>query len=702
MGVGMSNNSKSLHGEMLAKAAESGLSPADVKRLHFEALTADEAIALLPRGEAHRCMNIPYFDINGQLTSFFRIRYLGAPTSFRAIGSGKRWRYRQLKGSRNELYLSPLIDWKRIAKDVKEPIIFTEGELKAASACKFGFPTIGLGGVQMFTYVEDGQTHLLKDFDAFEWKDRTAIILYDSDLAVNPDVARAENRFAKELAGLGAIPKIGRLPALPDASKTGLDDFLVARGPEALRVILDEAFPHKESQNLLKFNEDLIAVHKPAIVMEVATGLRMAPDKFTKFHYLPQRHRVLLPNGNFKQVQTAVEWLAWEHRNIVRGLTYAPGKPTIVAGHLNIWEGWGCEPEEGDTGYFDALLKHSLRELHQDELEWYLDWMAWGFQHPGAKLKSSIMSWSRTEGTGKSLLAESLARIYGPANVMTISQKTLRGSWNEWIEGKQLIIANEISGVDKLEAMDIVKDYITNETVSITRRFVDTYTMPNCAQFMFSSNHNNAALLTDPDRRYFVIHYPEERLDPEFAWKHYRPWMMESMAGPAALFHRMLHRKINLNFNPHGGPPITTAKLAMIEEGRSDLDRVAIALRDEPASVLINSMAFAAGTQPIPYTLWTATELCERVNAYDNRLRTVSTSALMGRMRAFGLRPYCDVDGKPRPVGIGGAAKWLWVIHPDPEVRERLLQSKPGELAKLYCKERGIPQHLNGRSVLTK
>jgi hypothetical protein len=70
--------------------------------------------------------------------------------------------------------------------------------------------------------------------------------VFDADAAANPNVGSAEWHVAETLTGKGAVVKVVRLAAGepgPDgtAAKVGLDDYLVAHGPDAFRKLLNAA-----------------------------------------------------------------------------------------------------------------------------------------------------------------------------------------------------------------------------------------------------------------------------------------------------------------------------------------------------------------------------------------------------------------------------------------------------------------------------
>jgi len=123
-------------------------------------------------------------------------------------------------------------------------LLITEGQKKALAADQHGFHCIGLLGV--WNWKSGSAEELLPELRSVAWKGRNVRIAFDSDAVDKKPVRDAETRLAAGLTALGAIVKVVRLPGGPaqqDGSreKVGLDDFLVAHGPAALRKLLDAA-----------------------------------------------------------------------------------------------------------------------------------------------------------------------------------------------------------------------------------------------------------------------------------------------------------------------------------------------------------------------------------------------------------------------------------------------------------------------------
>ena len=147
------------------KLASSGLTMEDAKLLGIEVLTAEQMGAEDSKFHELCALRFTYHGIDGKPCSdvpggpvFHRYRYLEDPPDFSA--QTKAPRYVQKPNTLPVAYLPTLIDWVKTAADANESVIITEGELKAAKACKEGFATIGLGGVSNWRSKKIGRAHV--------------------------------------------------------------------------------------------------------------------------------------------------------------------------------------------------------------------------------------------------------------------------------------------------------------------------------------------------------------------------------------------------------------------------------------------------------------------------------------------------------------------------------------------------------------
>ena len=166
---------------------------------------------------------IPYFDLKGRATNFSRWKLI-------PLKDPLPFKYYQAPKTVPRLYLPPLVNWTRLASDVSQRLILTEGEKKSATACLHGMPCIGLGGVWSWKAKKWGQD-VLRDFDQFEWEGREVEICYDGDLYSNANVARAMGALCLAMSERGARVFMRILPNTD--GRSSLDEFLVEHGVEA-------------------------------------------------------------------------------------------------------------------------------------------------------------------------------------------------------------------------------------------------------------------------------------------------------------------------------------------------------------------------------------------------------------------------------------------------------------------------------------
>jgi hypothetical protein len=655
----------------LKKIKESGLTEADGKKLKYAPLDIPPS-EIKPVGKG---FVLPYFDLAGKPTKFFRYRYLeDIASGFGKHTVHKLLRYVQPRNTLNEPYYPPFIRWASVAKDTGTSICITEGELKAACATKNGVATIGLGGVWTFqsnAYHES----LPPSFEFIEWKGRTVSIAFDSDAATNPQVVHAQNTLAKRLGRLGAVVLIATVPALTKDAKTGVDDFIVSRGIEEFKELLTKAEPYLEAKELRALNEEVVYVRNPGIIVELASLQKMAPRAFVDHAYSTRIYRREVETGNGVKIEeksAPKEWLKWPARAEVQRITYAPAQPRITYDNeLNVWVGWGVEPEEGDVTNWHRLMD-SIFQGEPEARAWFEKWCAYPLQHPGEKMYTCVLLWGTKQGTGKSIIGYTLKQIYGD-NWVEIKDADLHGSFNDWAESKQFVMGDEISGGDKRGTSDRLKSFITQQQLRINQKYVPVYTVPDRINYLFTSNHPDAHYLEDDDRRNFIHEVKAGNLSEHWFSTIYDPWY-KSKEGAGALFHYLLNLDLD-GFTGKSPALMTTAKKDMIAVGRSDLADWVSRLKESPDDIL------RVGDETLKYSLWRAEEL---MSLYDPEGRgKVTINGLARELRRQGFeRLY---KGQPVHVEGGSRTARLWAIRN----RDKLTAITHGQkLGEMYDKER--------------
>ena len=638
---------------MLADAQRSALDAADVAKLKFKVMTKQEAEALkLP--SATEGYVIPYFDMDGKVTSFFRARYLAdTRKGFDKYTSKKPIKYGQVPGTVNEVYMAPLLPWRKILEK-EVPLIFTEGEKKAACATRHGLPTIGLGGVWCFMSKRKGNL-LLPIFEEMNLEGRTCIICFDSDASTNPDIVAAEMRFAARLVEHGAVVHIARIP--PDGEKkVGMDDYIVQHGAEAFKAdIIDTAFEYAASEALHRLNETIVYIRDPGLLYDYEHKMKLSAAQFVQHAYSNSWHTLrLVSNGNEKvtRVATAKAWMEWEHRAELKGLVYRPGAPQVTEdGYLNGWTGWGFDqPVQGNIEPWNRLLKH-LFGAHDKGRLWFERWLAWPIQHPGYKMSSAAVVWGAAQGTGKTIVGHTMMKLYGK-NATEIKDQDLESARFEWAENKQFVLADDITGSTNRKLANRLKTMITQKEMRLDPKFIPSYTIQDCINYYFTSNDPDALFLDDGDRRYFIHEVlagklPTEQRNEYVAW-------MESKAGIEALAYHLINLDMG-DFDPRADAMETSAKMEMKIVAKSELGVWVSRLKEDPER-LLNGSGERFGD------LITADELHAIFDpAGDKR---ASANAMARELKRAGfLYPSSDSplrtkDGIRRAYAVKNADKW--------------------------------------------
>jgi len=685
-GIFVTKDSKILYE---AKLRSSDLTVKDAKKLGFTIIEDPQSL------ENHffpvPAFKIPYYDLSGKPTGFYRIRYLeGTKKGFSRATTTKDRRYDQPAAEIPQLYLPQLLSggrsWKQLCDDKQRfPIVFTEGELKAACATKHGIPTIALGGVWNFKSKRNGLFRLpMLGEDIF--KGREVFIVFDSDAVTNPQVLHAQYKFALELFQIGAIPRIVNIPWAGER-KFGIDDYIVEYGAAKFTGLLKNTDNHIEfsfCKELLKINSEIALVRTPIAIVDFETGnLLTKSDATLLFADRKMMKQKMAPaaveggKGTIKHVEVPVfdEWTQWEQRTEVWSPVYEPGKEQLVwlegRRHYNTWKGWGSVPEKGDTSLWTWLLNNIFKNAEPAHRKWFEQWCAYPLQHPGTKLFTCPILFGQLKGTGKSLLGLSLISIYG-INGAEITDAQLEDERNVFAAEKQFVLANEVTGSDKRAMVGRLRNLITQHTVVINKKYQPDYTVRDTINYFFTSNHVDAVYMEDDERRFFVHEVLGPRLvdldKPKVVA--YDKWLKSGECAKA-LFYYLLNIDLT-GFDPTAPAPDTMAKAAMVEASRSEIESWCFKLREDPDTCLRS-----ANNVIYKFSLYRLKDLVE-IFAGDNSKKPYEKTMINALRKAgfnkIGNGNSCTTkDGKVN----------LWAIR---DVSQSKLSAKEGGI--LYDKER--------------
>jgi putative DNA primase/helicase len=314
-------------------------------------------------------------------------------------------------------------------------------------------------------------------------------------------------------------------------------------------------------------------------------------------------------------------WMEHPDRHIVR--QDEVGFDPACADHsisCNLWGGWPTQPKSGSCERILDLLQYlcsgerNRRELYQ----WVLRWCAYPIQHPGAKMKSTVVLHGG-QGAGKNLFFETVMAIYGKYGRI-LDQDALIDKHNDWASRKLFLIADEVvAQAHRFEQKNKLKTLITGTWLRINPKHLTAYDEANHVNLVFLSNESMPVVLEEDDRRHCIIWTPP-RKDPEY----YRAIMAEIAAGGVEALHDyLLHLDLG-EFGPADLPPETIAKDNLIQLAMDSPVEFIDELRANLLTGLTELPAPTAGWYSA-YRVW-----CERVGARSAPLKRF-VSALRDR-----------------------------------------------------------------------
>lgn len=502
----------------------SGIPAKYIKRLGFEPLDKKSTAKFLgvPRTGA-TSYKIPFFDAYGERIPFARLRLLEGRWKVNSSFKAKSFKYNQRTNTAPHLYFPPVRKWHVKDKRIKLGYLcVTEGEKKAIKACLCGIPTVALSGVFNFKS-KKRNISLIDEMRLFDLSDGVLEICYDSDTYTNESVLAAMNQLASECMQLN--PAHIRYVRLKGDARIGLDDFLAnfATKEEAR-----DAFYALEREEDARVNA-MAAFDKELVYIErLDQFYSRRTSKFTTRTKLIDRYENLpkIPDPTDLRKRTSPIKFWFENRSprsTVWDLCYEPGKPEQFEEQgkqtINIWRAPTLPRIKGTPALWLTLVDHLFQNVSLDHRRWFLQWLAYPMQNPGAKLMQSVFLYTRTEGVGKNFLVDPfVSGIYGE-NYTRQDGSVLEDKFNGWYGRKQFVFLDEIHLTvrhERITMMNRLKSMITNPTIDINEKFQPQLTLLNRAQVYITSNYSDALPLGDSDRRVFVVRGPEQQLEKEF------------------------------------------------------------------------------------------------------------------------------------------------------------------------------------------
>lgn len=171
-------------------------------------------------------------------------------------------------------------------------------------------------------------------------------------------------------------------------------------------------------------------------------------------------------------------WLGHRDRQQYRGVTFRPGGSGVVAGCLNLWQGWGVEGRAGDWGLIRKHIEEVIADGNKVFADYLMRWVAWSIQHPDQQAEVALVLIG-LKGVGKGTLVRCLQRIFGAHAFQVTSREEVIGKFNGHLQDCVLFIADEAYWGGDKRCVGRLQGMITEATLPIERKGIDLIQVPN-------------------------------------------------------------------------------------------------------------------------------------------------------------------------------------------------------------------------------
>ena len=248
-------------------------------------------------------------------------------------------------------------------------------------------------------------------------------------------------------------------------------------------------------------------------------------------------------------------------------LTYWPGAALIIVEDgiwkFNLWRDPRVEPIDGDVTPF---LDHVEYIFPNDaERGHFLDFLAHMVQRPDVKIRHAVVLQGR-EGIGKSYFSFLLKLLLGSWNVRVVENQDIQSDYNDWMVNVQAVVVEEIAAFGKREFMNKLKAKITQDEINVQQKYQRAYSIKNRVNYIMFTNHEDALLIDEHDRRYFVV-FSDAEPHPTSYYERLFQWTEGNYRAIKAW---LLKRDLS-HFHASAKPPTTKSKLKMISDNKSDI-----------------------------------------------------------------------------------------------------------------------------------
>jgi len=207
--------------------------------------------------------------------------------------------------------------------------------------------------------------------------------------------------------------------------------------------------------------------------------------------------------GDPVEVKKSRVWMEWEGKLKYLGFQLSTNGH-VTPGYYNLWRGFSREPKRGGWPHLRRHLLEVICGGSPEIFHYLMCWLADLVQSPDRPAQVAV-AMRGGQGTGKSVVGDSLVRLFGPHGVTLNAPRQLVGHFNAHLRDKVLVFADEAYWAGDRSALGTLKRIITERTIVIEQKGQDAYTTANVMHLLLASNEEWVVPAGVDERRFLVV-----------------------------------------------------------------------------------------------------------------------------------------------------------------------------------------------------
>jgi hypothetical protein len=199
------------------------------------------------------------------------------------------------------------------------------------------------------------------------------------------------------------------------------------------------------------------------------------------------RHEYVDPKGVPQSIPMGTHWLSSKHRRQYSGgMAFMPQHAEDVVGDkLNLWNGYGVQPIEGDCSLFLDFACEVICSGNTEHYDYLMKREAFTLQFR-QRSEIALGLQSEEEGVGKGIYEKTMRHLYGNHAMHITNPAHIIGKFNPHLETLLRITADEALFVGDPRHRNALFGLITEPTIPIEPKFAGTITT-NAKHFFMAS-----------------------------------------------------------------------------------------------------------------------------------------------------------------------------------------------------------------------